>query len=138
MNHRKAAVCEPLLSRGRQHLRLWPPRLSPNGLGFCKFCIELGISFVTASSRPAMRLAIITVAGLALAGCGRKGPLDLPPGAAQQIAAERAAATNPPPELPPSSASSQAGALFGPQGEEAAPVAPRGRKKAFVLDPLLD
>jgi predicted small lipoprotein YifL len=67
---------------------------------------------------------------LALAGCGRKGPLDLPPSAAGQpvveqgdIDEERAAKGN----------------VFDPSfGTNAPPKAAKGSKKSFVLDPLLN
>ena len=111
-------------------------RLSPKRDGFAKLVDELGILFVIGTSRTALRLAIIAVAAMALSGCGRKGPLDLPPGAAQQLAAERAAAAAP--VEPPSSVSSQAGALFSAPGDDGAPVAPRVGKRPFILDPLLD
>jgi predicted small lipoprotein YifL len=70
------------------------------------------------------------MAVLTLAGCGRKGPLDLPPTASSPTASaapsdtEREAASRP--------------SLFNPTyGADAAPTAPRGNKKSFVLDPLL-
>ncbi len=72
------------------------------------------------------------MAVLTLAGCGRKGPLDLPPTASSPTVSaaptssdtEREAASRP--------------SLFNPSyGADAAPTAPRGNKKPFVLDPLL-
>ena len=69
------------------------------------------------------------VTALALGGCGRKSGLDLPPSAAAPAApvtdteAERAA---------------QPGVFNSTYGTEAGPTAPRGGKKKFVLDPLLD
>jgi predicted small lipoprotein YifL len=86
-------------------------------------------------SRPTcQRWAVILVSAgvLALGGCGRTGPLDLPPTASSQGApaaaqgdteAERAA---------------QPGVFNPTYGADAPPTAPKGRKKAFVLDPLLD
>jgi predicted small lipoprotein YifL len=75
-------------------------------------------------------IILLSAAVLALGGCGRKGGLDLPPNAsaqataAEQADAERAAST-------PS--------VFNPSyGADAPPTAPKGRKKAFVLDPLLN
>ena len=65
---------------------------------------------------------------LALGGCGRKGPLDLPPNAAGSQAtatdteAEQAAKPS----------------VFNPNYGSDTPTAPKGRKKAFALDPLLD
>jgi predicted small lipoprotein YifL len=69
---------------------------------------------------------------LALAGCGRKGGLDLPPNAPVQptaaagVDAEAEAAAN-------------RGTLFDPSfGSDQPPAATKGRKKSFVLDPLLN
>ena len=67
---------------------------------------------------------------LALGGCGRKSGLDLPPNASSQAGApladteaERAAKPS----------------VFNPTyGSDAPPAAPKGRRKPFVLDPLLD
>jgi predicted small lipoprotein YifL len=78
-------------------------------------------------------IILVSAAVLALAGCGRKGPLDLPPTAS----------------APPSAAAAQADAdaaraastpsVFNPNyGTDAPPSAPKGAKKAFVLDPLLN
>jgi predicted small lipoprotein YifL len=66
---------------------------------------------------------------LALAGCGRKGPLDLPPTASAPTASVAPGDTQ---------ASAAKPSLFDPSyGTNAAPAAPRGRKQPFVLDPLL-
>jgi predicted small lipoprotein YifL len=70
---------------------------------------------------------LLTAATLALAGCGRKGPLDLPPSAPAQPAASQDAAP------------SEQGSLFNPSPENnREPTAARGRKRSFVLDPILD
>jgi predicted small lipoprotein YifL len=95
----------------------------------------LGIFVVTSNYRPtSSRWAIILVSAavLTLAGCGRKGPLDLPPtasappaAAAQADADAERAASKP--------------SVFNPNyGTDAPPTAPKGAKKAFVLDPLLN
>ena len=60
------------------------------------------------------------IAALGLAGCGRKGPLDLPPSAAIN--------------QPPGSAAAEAPAI-GPDGR---PVAPAGNKKPLPIDWLLN
>ena len=78
-------------------------------------------------------IILVSAAVLALAGCGRKGPLELPPTAS----------------VPPPAAAAQANAdaeraaskpsVFDPTyGTDAPPTAPKGAKKAFVLDPLLN
>jgi predicted small lipoprotein YifL len=90
---------------------------------------------VTSNSRPTrQRWAIILLgtAVLALGGCGRKGGLDLPPNAsAQATAADTADADAERAASKPS--------VFNPSyGTDAPPTAPKGRKKPFVLDPLLN
>jgi predicted small lipoprotein YifL len=73
---------------------------------------------------------LLTAAALALTGCGRKGPLDLPPNA-QSVAPTQADADAERAASKPS--------VFDPSyGTEAPPSAPKGSKRSFVLDPLLD
>ena len=75
-------------------------------------------------------IILLCATALALGGCGRKGGLDLPPTAAPQAGAP-AADTEATQAATPS--------VFNPTyGSDAQPTAPKGRKKAFVLDPLLD
>ena len=77
-------------------------------------------------------LVLLAAATLALAGCGRKGPLDLPPNASTPALA--AAQTDAEAQRDASKPS-----VFDPSyGTEAAPTAPKGTKKSFILDPLLD
>jgi len=94
---------------------------------------DLGISVVISKLRPASppwALILVGVAALSLAGCGRKGGLDLPPSSSGPVAAapadsEAEAASRP--------------SVFNPNyGTDAAPTAPKGSKKGFILDPLLD
>jgi predicted small lipoprotein YifL len=73
---------------------------------------------------------LLATAALALAGCGRKGPLDPPPGASLSAVEqgetdeERAAAK---------------GTVFDPSyGTNAPPKAAKGAKRSFILDPLLN
>ncbi|HEV7878987.1 MAG TPA: lipoprotein [Bradyrhizobium sp.] len=73
---------------------------------------------------------LLATAALALAGCGRKGPLDPPPGASSLSAVEgdtdeeRAAAK---------------GTVYDPSyGANALPNTPKGNKRSFILDPLLN
>jgi predicted small lipoprotein YifL len=79
----------------------------------------------------------LTIAALTLAGCGRKGPLDLPPTASAPTAnsANASAAAS------PSDTAAEAAnkpSLFNPSyGADSSPRAPRGKKTPFVLDPLL-
>jgi predicted small lipoprotein YifL len=80
----------------------------------------------------------VTAAALCLAGCGRKGELELPPGPATQPPV--AAAPISPSFLPSSpSAQQQQDATAVKNGFDAQgnPVATPGERKPFLLDPLL-
>jgi predicted small lipoprotein YifL len=74
----------------------------------------------------------LSLSALALAGCGRKGPLDLPPTASGAPTAN-AAPTDTEAEA------QKTPSVFNPTyGADAAPAATKGKKKPFILDPLLD
>jgi predicted small lipoprotein YifL len=71
----------------------------------------------------------VAATALALAGCGRKGPLEMPSSASPEaVAAAQANADHDPPPKP---------SLFDPNPEPG-PTAPKGAKRSFVLDPLLN
>ena len=74
-------------------------------------------------------IILLSVTALALGGCGRKGGLDLPPNAPPQASATSDTETE---------RVAQPGVFNSTYGSEAAPAAPKGSKKKFVLDPLLD
>jgi predicted small lipoprotein YifL len=78
-------------------------------------------------------LILLSAVALTLGGCGRKAGLDLPPNSAAQPSSQAA---------PPDSAAEQASkpSLFNPSygAADSAPVAAKGSKKPFVLDPLLN
>ncbi|MDB5579918.1 MAG: hypothetical protein JWR80_5094 [Bradyrhizobium sp.] len=82
-------------------------------------------------------IIVLGVAVLALGGCGRKGGLDLPPNASSQATAAQATAA---PNETDIEAERAARGTFNPSSGTTDPsaTAPRGRRKAFVLDPLLD
>jgi len=86
---------------------------------------------VTSKFRPAgsgWAIIVLSLTALALAGCGRKGPLDLPPTASNTTTgATPADAETDAPRAP--------GTLYS---ADPAPAAAKGRKKPFILDPLLD
>lgn len=77
-------------------------------------------------------LLVVAAATLVLAGCGRKAGLDLPPGAAaeQGTAAEEIEVQREP--------AAKGGVFDSSFGANAPPTAAKGRKKPFLLDPLLD
>jgi len=89
---------------------------------------------VTSNDRPKFRgwaLILLGATALALGGCGRKGPLDLPPTASSQ---PPAAVQN-----DPAAAQASKPSVFDPSyGADALPTAGKGPKRPFVLDPLLN
>jgi predicted small lipoprotein YifL len=91
---------------------------------------------VNRNYRPASRgwaIILLGVAALALAGCGRKGPLDLPPTASSAQTPVQAPATDTEAEQ------ASKPSVFNPTyGADAPPTAPRGTKKPFILDPILN
>jgi predicted small lipoprotein YifL len=97
---------------------------------------RIGDFDVTRNDRPNTRrwaFVLVGAAALLLSGCGRKGPLDLPPTASgqqpvaaaqsDQAAARQASSPN----------------LFDPNnGAGTLPTAGKGPKRSFALDPLLN
>jgi predicted small lipoprotein YifL len=86
-------------------------------------------------TRSGWALIVLGAAALALGGCGRKGPLDLP------STAHSSTANGPVATAPTDTEAEQAKqpTVFNPTyGSDAAPAAAKGRKKPFVLDPVLD
>jgi predicted small lipoprotein YifL len=83
-------------------------------------------------TRQGCAIILLSAAVLALGGCGRKSGLDLPPNTPPQAAAAaQADADHEPAASKPS--------VFNPYyGTDAAPAATKGRKKPFILDPLLN
>jgi predicted small lipoprotein YifL len=90
---------------------------------------------VNRSSNSSSRWAVVLLAAsvLALTGCGRKGPLDLPPTGSQSPEAQSSVA--------PTDTQTQQAATpsvyNSTYGADSAPVAGRGPKKSFILDPIL-
>ena len=77
-------------------------------------------------------LALLGCAALALAGCGRKGALDMPPSAAvaQPAVVQESSAPPPPQQTNPLGWNNPA--------VDSRPTATKGKKGSFALDPLLD
>jgi predicted small lipoprotein YifL len=92
---------------------------------------------VNRNYRPTSRgwAIVLLGAALALGGCGRKGGLDLPPNASPQAAAAAQADADHEPGVREQSVSQQG--VLNPNSD-VPPTAPKGRRKKFVLDPLLD
>ena len=97
------------------------------------WCRRIGDHVVNRNYSPTQKWAIIVLSAavLALGGCGRKGGLDLPPSASSPAVVAAPADTDAEEAGKPS--------VFNPYyGTDAPPAASKGRKKAFVLDPLLN
>jgi predicted small lipoprotein YifL len=80
-------------------------------------------------------IILLSVTALALGGCGRKAGLDLPPTAAAPQGQATSQATSSDTEA---ERAARPGVFNSTYGSEAGPSAPKGGKKKFVLDPLLD
>jgi predicted small lipoprotein YifL len=86
------------------------------------------------SSLVSSKWALVALAAvtLALAGCGRKGPLDPPPTASAQSAVEQG-------DTDEERLAASKGSVFNPSyGANDLPKTPKGSKRTFVLDPLLN
>jgi predicted small lipoprotein YifL len=99
------------------------------------WCRRIGDLTVTRNYSPkslGWAIIVLSAAVLVLAGCGRKGGLDLPPNTPPQAAAAaQADADHEPAASKPS--------VFNPyHGTDAPPAATKGSKKSFILDPLLN
>jgi predicted small lipoprotein YifL len=95
---------------------------------------EFGDIAVITALRPVpsrWAVVLLAAAALALAGCGRKGALDLPPNAPALSAAEQG-------DADAEQAAPKANVFDPSYGANALPGTPKGRKKSFVLDPLLN
>ncbi|MCF2525361.1 lipoprotein [Bradyrhizobium sp. G127] len=91
------------------------------------------------SNRSFSKLTVVALIALtcALAGCGRKAGLDLPPGASADQQ-ERAAAADAAAAADRNSASNLQSEVYRPPGTSSIAVAPRGEKKRIPLDAILD
>ena len=78
-------------------------------------------------------IVLLAAAALALAGCGRKGALDLPPNTPPQAAAAASARMRTMSRLRARLACS-----IRIYGDRCAAGRPKGSKKSFILDPLLN
>ena len=95
---------------------------------------------------------LLAASVLALTGCGRKGPLDLPPTGSQPQSQSSGSQSSPSSGYQPSTTQSSATeptdtdaqraatpSLFNSTyGADAAPTAGKGPKRPFFLDPLLN
>ncbi|MBX9709454.1 MAG: lipoprotein [Xanthobacteraceae bacterium] len=101
---------------------------------------EFGDRIVSRISNSVSKLAVtaLIVAACALGGCGRKGGLDLPPGAGAQAAPD-SAQSNPDSQYSPAGAATSQGNVFeATPGQDPLRAAPKGPKKRIILDPILD
>jgi len=80
-------------------------------------------------------LGAALAAVLALAGCGREGPLEMPPGPAPATPAATSQLRSP--DGTPAPGSPQDTAVKNGFDAQGNPVAASGQKRSFILDPLL-
>ena len=86
------------------------------------------------NARPIVLLAVTgMLAALALAGCGRKGPLDPPPAAA--VTGDQAAPAARRWPRPSAAGRTTTNPALGPDGK---PLAPKGPNKHIFLDDILN
>jgi predicted small lipoprotein YifL len=90
---------------------------------------------------------LLAVSALALSGCGRKGPLDLPPTGSQPQSQSSGSQSSQSPvaqssAVEPTDTDAQRAAtpsvFNSTYGADSAPVAGKGPKRPFFLDPLLN
>ena len=109
-------------------------RVSPDRTNLCMVRPALGMFVVNRNCRltpSGWAILVLGVLSLALGGCGRKGGLDLPPNAMNSSSAA-------PVELDSEGERANQPSVYNPTyGSEQGPTAPKGRKKSFILDPLL-
>src|ERR1700692_2733492 len=79
-----------------------------------------------------LALGVTLAVALGLSGCGRAGPLELPPGPAAAPSAQLSSPGGPP--VPGSAEDPAVKTGFDAQGN---PVAAPGERKSFILDPIL-
>jgi predicted small lipoprotein YifL len=80
---------------------------------------------------PGWTVVLLSVIALSLAGCGRKGALDLPPSASGGPALSAAS-----PETE-AEAANKPNLFNANPADDSGPTAAKGRKRSFVLDPIL-
>jgi predicted small lipoprotein YifL len=94
------------------------------------------------ATRPSRALCALLVTGLAaasLAGCGRRGVLEPPPGSTS-AALPKTVSAEPSPAVAPPPSAGLAGEPLGPAYQTSVPdqvVVPGTGRKSFPLDPLL-
>jgi predicted small lipoprotein YifL len=96
---------------------------------WCRRFGDIAVNRISNPLSSRWTVVLLATVALALAGCGRKGPLDLPPSASPEaVAAAQANADHEPAPKP---------SLFDPNPQPS-PTAPKGTKKSFLLDPILN
>jgi predicted small lipoprotein YifL len=96
---------------------------------------RIGDIEVIRKSRPTTSgwaIVVLSAAALTLGACGRKGPLDPPTSNINGPVASAPAPTDTEAEN-----AAKPSVFNSTYGTDAPPVAPRGAKRSFVLDPLL-
>jgi len=100
-------------------------------------CSRFKETDVTESCRPLRGLAVVAAmaALLVLGGCGRKGPLDPPPGASNAVEPQANGGLIAPIAAPIGSRSTPDNPGVDSSGK---PIASKGQNRPFILDPMLN
>jgi predicted small lipoprotein YifL len=100
-------------------------------------CGRIKETDVSEFRRPLRGLAVVAAmaAVLVLGGCGRKGPLDLPPGASNAVEPQANGGLIAPIAAPIGSHSSTDEPGVDRNGK---PLASKGQDRPFILDPMLN
>jgi len=80
----------------------------------------------------------VTLLALALAGCGRSGPLEAPPAAADASGDQVSTVTNPPAASVDAAVSSNPAGILTPPAKPASAATVVPVNKSFFLDPLVN
>jgi predicted small lipoprotein YifL len=101
------------------------------------WCGRIKETDVSEFRRPFRGLAVVAVmaALLVLGGCGRKGPLDPPPGASNAVEPQANGGLIAPIAAPIGSRSTSSDPGVDSSGK---PIASKGRNRPFILDPMLN
>jgi predicted small lipoprotein YifL len=90
------------------------------------------------SFSPRWAIILLAASVLALTGCGRKGPLDLPPTGSQSQSQSSETQSSVAPTDTQTQQAATPSVFNSTYGTDAAPVAGKGPKKPFILDPILN
>jgi predicted small lipoprotein YifL len=102
---------------------------------WCRRFGDIAVNRSSSPLSPKWAVILLAAAVLALAGCGRKGPLDLPPTGTQPSGTQPSATA--PADTDTDTEQASKPSVFNPGYGGDGTLAPKGAKRPFILDPLL-